>query len=69
MLLVVLFKVIGGMGDETAQLAGEQQVCHDIAVIVGRLVGTGVADSHREGGLRGWGLQADGYLLVGGVGC
>ena len=68
--VVVFLEVVGGIGDEAAQLAAEQQVGHQVAVVVGRLVGIGVADGEREQGGLADTLQLHGNLdaLVGVVG-
>ena len=68
MLFVLTLEIIGRTGDKAAQLTAQQQRRHDIAVVVGRLVSTGIADGHREGGLRCRQLQTDGDGVVRGIG-
>ena len=64
MLGIVLLKVVGGIGNKAAQLAAQQQVGHQVAIVVGRLIGARVADGEREGGVGRRQLHTDGYRLV-----
>ena len=71
-LLVVGLEIVVGMGDEALQLARQQQLGHDVARVVGSIVGTGIADTDRDlvGTLGYPQLQVDGFvgLVVGFLG-
>ena len=69
MLVVTTLKIVSGTGNETTQFTAQKQRGQDVAVIVGRFVGTGIADSYRECGFRCRQLQAYGDRVVGFVCC
>ena len=45
---VVFLKIVVGMGHEPLELRRKQQVGHDVAAVVGGVVGGGVADGQRQ---------------------
>ena len=50
MQLVVALEIVGRIGNKALQLAGEQEVCQDIAIIIRGAVAIGVVDGKTESG-------------------
>ena len=67
---IVGLEVVGGMGNEASQFAGEEHRRHEVTVVVGRLLGVRVADGDADAGGFFDALALDGNLnlLVGLVG-